>query len=265
MRNALQIRHEMTLEDIRNKAPSAFATEPFSGVSEHYKFIPTSTVIEKLISNGFTPVMAAECKTRFNSGKKGYTKHIMRFRHNTALFSGAEVPELVLTNSHDRTSGYVLEAGIFRMVCSNGLVVCSESFERISVRHMGQHNLIDDVLEGSFKIIENLPTIMQQIEQWKGKTLSQDAQYAFAKDAASLSKSLEISPNQLLQARRFEDKKDDLYTTFNRVQENLITGGVVGLSDNGKYRRTRAITAITADTQINRDLWKLTEQYAKAA
>lgn len=272
MINNLQKRGEMTLEDIRNKAPSVFATEPYQGVSEKYKFIPTATVIEKMIENGFVPVMASECRTRQGSGKAGFTKHIMRFRHSdfsTEIVKGEEIPELVLTNSHDRTSGYVLEAGIFRTVCSNGLVVCSESFSKLSVRHMGRTSLVDDILEGSFKIIENLPVVMEKVEQWKAISLNADQQVEFAKGAIAFSKnSLEIEPIRLLDANRAADHQEtngsrSLYKTFNVIQENLVRGGLLGKSDNGKFRHSKAINSITADTQLNRELWNHTETFQK--
>ena len=273
MRTDLSVRREMTIDDVRNKAPSAFATQPYHEVSKHYKFVPTSTVVEKMIDNGFIPVMAAECKTRNGSGKAGFSKHIMRFRHSDLSKSlltttKEEVPELVLTNSHDRTSGYTLEAGIFRMVCSNGLIVCSESFEKISIRHMGSENLINDVLEGSFKIIETLPVIMETVEKWKNIHIGKDQQLEYAKSALALSKnSLEFRPEQLLEYRRFDDMGENgsnsLYKTFNVVQENLVRGGLNGKSESGKYRHSKAITAISADTQLNRSLWQLTETFNK--
>lgn len=262
MRTNLNIRKEMTLEDIRNVAPSVFAEHAYEGVSDRYEFIKTSDIVEKMMTEGFIPVMAADCKVK-NATKKGFAKHVIKFRHSSLLnTTNTEVPELVLTNSHDRTSAYVLQAGIFRIVCSNGLVVASELYEKLSVKHMG--NNADKVLEGSFKIIENIPVVMQQIDQWKGLQVSPELQIEYAKQAVALAPTtLEFSPERVLDFRRQEDKGNDLYTVFNRVQENLLAGGMVGQSKTGKFRAARAITGLNADNKLNQDLWKLTENTAK--
>lgn len=269
MRNNLSNRREMTLDDIRAKAPSVFATQPVEGVSDRYQFIETSSIVENMMKEGFIPVMAAECKVR-NLSKVGFAKHILRFRHESFknLVNNSEVPEIVLVNSHDRSSAYTLTAGIFRLVCANGLIVASETFEKLSIKHMG--NQIDKVIEGSYRIIEELPQVMGQIDKWKQTKLELPQQLDFATKAMIISGStLELEARQLISARRFADyvdqntKQRDLYTTMNVVQENLIRGGVIGMSSNGKYRRTKAITGINADTKLNKDLWKLTEDTAQ--
>lgn len=262
MRNNLNIRKEMTLEDIRNAAPSVFAEQAWQGVSERYEFIKTSDIVEKMMTEGFIPVMASDCKVR-NLTKKGFAKHVIKFRHSSLLnTTNTEVPELVLTNSHDRTSAYVLQAGIFRIVCSNGLVVASEIYEKLSVKHIGNH--ADKVIEGSFKIIENIPAIMQQIDQWKSLQVAPELQIEYAKEAVKLAPTtLEFNPDLVLDYRRVEDKTNDLYTVFNRVQENILSGGLIGKSKNGKFRHARAITGLNADNKLNQDLWKLTENTAK--
>ncbi|EKN4120315.1 DUF932 domain-containing protein, partial [Yersinia enterocolitica] len=67
-----------------------------------------------------------------------------------------------------------------------------------------------------------------------------------------------------LMPRRWEDKKDDLWTTFQRVQENLTKGGLSGKSTGGKRARTRAISGIDGDIKLNRALWVMAEQLKQA-
>src|SRR4051794_12094622 len=117
-------------DQIRRVAPSVFAETPWSNMSDRYGFVPTVAVLGMLAGEGFYPVRAAQSKTRIE-GKSDFTKHMIRFRHLDYLKPsqvGQELPELVLTNSHDGTSGYQLAAGIFRLVCSNGMVVQSSDF-----------------------------------------------------------------------------------------------------------------------------------------
>ncbi|MEA9980016.1 DUF932 domain-containing protein, partial [Pseudomonas sp. RTS4] len=66
-----------------------------------------------------------------------------------------------------------------------------------------------------------------------------------------------ITPSQLLLPRRREDRSDDLWTTFNRVQENVIKGGLDGRNKKGRRTKTRAVNGIDQDVKLNRALWKL--------
>jgi hypothetical protein len=117
-------------------APSIFAAQAYSGMSARYAFIPTITVVEKMRSEGFLPVAAMQSRTRIE-GKQDFTKHLIRFRDvrngdAPAIRTLGEVyPELVLTNSHDGASAYKLDAGLFRLVCTNGMVVSDGTVSQI--------------------------------------------------------------------------------------------------------------------------------------
>ena len=72
-----------------------------------------------------------------------------------------------------------------------------------------------------------------------------------------------ITAQQIIHPRRWEDNRSDLWTTFNRVQENVIRGGIRGKSAKGKTTRTREVTGIDGDIKLNQALWKLAEEFAK--
>ena len=63
----------------------------------------------------------------------------------------------------------------------------------------------------------------------------------------------------MLTPRRYEDRRDDLWTVYNRVQESLIKGGLSGRTVQGKNNRTRAVTSIDGDVKLNRALWVMAE------
>ena len=67
-----------------------------------------------------------------------------------------------------------------------------------------------------------------------------------------------ISSIQLLRRRQVEDvDKNDLYTTFNAVQQNLIKGRLPGRNVAGRRTRTREVKSIKEDLQLNKALWTL--------
>jgi hypothetical protein len=54
----------------------------------------------------------------------GFQRHMVRFqRRDVVAEVGDYAPEVILLNSHDRSSGYQLHAGLFRFVCRNGMMV----------------------------------------------------------------------------------------------------------------------------------------------
>lgn len=261
--------HAMTIDQIQRVAPSVFAERPYQQMSDKYRFFPTSGVVSALMDNGFVPVRAFESNTR-KEDKKGFVKHVVRFRHEDMMHAaivGSEIPEIVLMNSHDGTSSYKLMCGIFRLVCSNGMVVKSASVDEVSVRHSGRDDLIGQVIEGSYRVIEEAPKAIAQVESWKAIDLKPEQQLALATAAIELrGTSLEVSPSELLRTRRYEDKKTDLWTTMNRVQENLIRGGYQGRNtETGLRQRVRGVKSVDGDTKLNRALWVLTERMAQMA
>ena len=251
-------------------APSIFAVEPWTEVSEKYRFIPTLQVVEKMREQGFFPVRAEQSRTRIE-GKGDFTKHMIRFRQaqhvsTVGAVVGDEFPEIVLVNSHDRTSGYQLHAGVFRLACLNGMVVKSSDFGSINVRHSG--NVLDEVIEGTFKIVEDMPELMNRVEEFKSITLAPAEREAFADAAVQLryptdeagNDTAPITGSQLLTPRRWDDKnKTDLWATFNTVQENFIRGGLRGRGTTGKRTTTREIKSVNEDMRLNKALWVLAD------
>ncbi len=116
------LRSDYPLSDdqIRTVAPSIFADAPHQSRSERYSYVPTATVLEELRGEGFEPFMVCQTRVR-QDARRDYTKHMIRLRHASQI-NGREANEIILLNSHDGTSSYQMLAGMFRFVCSNGLV-----------------------------------------------------------------------------------------------------------------------------------------------
>lgn len=257
----------MTADQIRNVAPSVFASSPWERMSDRYKMVPTSEVIEILADGGFRVVRAQQSKSRIE-GKGDFTKHLLRFRHEndmTRFEVGNEIPEIVLVNSHDGTSAYQLSAGIFRVACLNGLMVQTDQFGSISVRHSGGSDFASRIVEATQEIVEEIPRTLGKIEDWKRIELSAPKQEAFASAALELRDNARIAPRQLLAPRRSADVSPDLWTTFNRIQENTLQGGLRAVSDSGRRTRTRPVKSVNEDTRLNRALWHLAEKMAELA
>jgi hypothetical protein len=246
------------------RAPSAFATEAHSSRSQHYAYIPTSAVIDALAREGFRCISAGQSRTRIED-KRDFTKHMLRFvREDGALARvGDSVPQVTLINSHDGSSAYVLTAGLYRLVCLNGLLVTEGAANTLHVKHSG--DVVRNVIEGSFQVIGEASKAGEVAADWRGVALSRQEQEAFADSALQLryDGAAPVSPAAILRPRRLEDRSTDLWTTFNAVQEHLITGGARGRDANGRRVSVRAVNGIDGNVKLNRALWSLAERMAQ--
>ena len=261
-RNNTSVRSSVPLtnDEIRLVAPSIFAEEKHDSRSERYTYIPTIHVLDNLRKEGFEPFMACQAKCR-DEGKREFTKHMLRLRHASQITTG-EANEIILLNSHDGTSSYQMLAGTFRFVCSNGMV-CGDTLNDIRIHHKG--NVVDNVIEGAFRVVDDFERIDGQIGGMKSLTLNAGEQEAFAHAALALKYDTELAPapiteRQVLAPKRRDDIGDDLWRTFNRVQERMLQGGVPGRAANGRNMTTRAVTGIDQGIKLNRALWVLAEK-----
>lgn len=257
---SIRSQQPLTNDEIASVAPSIFATEKHDSRSDRYTYIPTIEVLEKLRTEGFMPFMACQARSR-DEGKREHTKHMLRLRHAGQIVS-SEANEIILLNSHDGTSSYQMLAGTYRFVCCNGMV-CGDTLNEIRVPHKG--NIVDNVIEGAFRVVDDFERISGQIDGMKSLKLNEIEQVTYAKAALALKYDpiTEVSPiteEQLLAPKRREDVGDDLWKTFNRVQERMLKGGVRGRTTKGRRTTTRPVTGIDQDVRLNRALWILAEQ-----
>ena len=250
-------------ETLKNSAPSIFATSASFEVSNKYTFIPTIEVVEMFRNSSWYPVEAKESFVRL-SHNQGYQKHLIRFRHiGDFLNEKEEAVEIVLTNSHNRTSSFIIQAGVFRFICGNGLVVANNIFEKISIRHIGFKEMA--VKEAIERIVANTDKINSKIELYKQIELNYTEEVSLARAAKDIrfKPYQEIDIHTLIQSHRKEDNGNDLWRVFNRVQENAIRGGVKGknLLTNRNFT-SKPIKSIDSLISINEKLFSLTDRFA---
>jgi Domain of unknown function (DUF932) len=259
----------LTNDELRTMAPSIFASSPWANVSTNYRFVPTSEVLGLMQDQGFFPVMAKQSRTRIE-GKQPFTKHLIRLRHRDHLGTtlSDEIPELVLINSHDRSSAYKLFAGVFRLICENGMIIASEDYGSFALRHSGVRDLRQQIIDTTGEVLSITAQAFENVNQWKGISLTRPQQLALASAASELKPNASIEPVKLLEARRPADEADqggnrDLWRTTNVLQESLIRGGIKGQTTRGRKVTTKAVKSVTGDLAVNRGLWRLAEEMAK--
>ena len=258
------------------------------GLSKHYSFVPTMKVVKDLRALGYECVDATQVKARKKS-TNGYQKHLLTFEHpdykvdqvkeveledgttETQISAPEEYPQLLLTNSHDGGNAFTLSAGIFRLICSNGLVIKTEDYGSARLVHKGYSFESVRELVNEFNV--TIDEVLSKVTAMKKVQLTKDQQIEFAKQAALLrftAKSYNedniadvVDLDGLLNAERKEDKGDGLYEVFNRVQESLVKGKYLYASSGSvnksgtKVRKGREIKNFKQSIDVNKKLSEL--------
>jgi len=258
-------------EDIKYLCPVAFKDKMTKaeinrlGLSKHYSFVPTMNVVNDLRALGYEVVDAKQVSARKKS-TKGYQKHMLTLEHPKYKVEGSkEYPQILLTNSHDGGNAFTLSAGIFRLICSNGLVIKTEDYGSARLVHKGYSFEAVQTLVKEFEI--TVAEVLDKITAMKKVQLTKDQQIEFAKQAALLrfkSKSYNedniekvVNIDDLLNIERKEDAGNGLYEVFNRVQESLINGKYTYLGTKDKPRKARPIKNFKQNIEVNKKLSEL--------
>jgi len=235
------------------------------GITDRYVHVPTEKVIEDVMKLGWTPINAYRVASR---GKRtGTGRHMVKFVNYDFMQEGkTEYPELLLTNSHDGTTAFKLDVGIFRLVCSNGMVVKSQDFGSMKVRHYGYDF---ETIKGAVNdLVEQIPDYLKQVEDMKEQKLEREQMLEFARQAAMLrmTKVNEtaidevVDVEDLLESTRKEDEGNGLWEVFNRLQEKVVNGKF-NYALGKKERKARPVKGFKSQVKLNQDLWELASSY----
>jgi hypothetical protein len=255
----------LTESEIKERAKSIFTDKGAPGTSEKYAHISTKQIIDDMKQLGWGVVDAKQVRARKGDG---YQKHLVVFRNVDLFIEGEDGdhvwPQILLTNSHDGKNAFTFTAGLFRMVCENGLVICSKEFENLKIRHYGYD--FEELQKVINTIVENLPLTVDSMNKFKTKKLRKKQIEEFAKKAAEIRfgveqvKNITINYTDLVTPTRTEDTGDDLWSIFNTVQEKL-THGMFEYVSGTKLRKARKIKNFRQDIDLNAKLYDLAMTY----
>lgn len=254
-------RRIITMDELREM--EAFtAVAPHHSRTEKYQQIPTIEVVDALIQNGWVPVQAQQGDTR-KEDRQGFQKHMIRMT-NPNLHMGDEMVDLVLLNSHDGSSSYQVRAGVYRLVCANGMVVGTDLCG-MNVRHMGFEP--QDVIDASFEVVDSAERIAGSIADLKAIELSPQERYAYGTAASELLYSEKVRPEAAEMVKnpiRRADNNGTLWGTFNAVQENWTRGRTrYRRKKDNRLVKNRAPRSVEGNVKLNQALWTLTEKMAE--
>lgn len=254
-------------EQLRKQAPSIFAENGIGTLSKHYNHLPTSQVIDDMAKLGWGVVDGKQIKSKKSDG---FQKHLVVFRNDNIVITSDDgdtvYPQILLTNSHDGRSSFVFRAGLFRLVCENGLVVATQEFENVSIRHTGY--TFDELRTRIKEMVMALPLTVESIKKMKSVELDEEKTKEFVTEALKIRFTKEqfegyvFDINEILEPTRKEDEGKDLWSVFNVVQEKLLSGDFQYEAMNGKNRKARKVKNFHMDIDINQKLFALADTMA---
>jgi hypothetical protein len=259
----------LTQEEI-NKLPHASKTNHSKqNLSDKYEFGSTLKVASQLVEYGWKIVNSYQrsLTKKTNLGNYDYARHWITFRKEETIKNlkvDDVFPQIYLQNSHDGTTALKFESGLFRLVCSNGLVTPSKQLVHLKLRHSKEK--ISQLNEFLNLYLDTLDSTVEFINDMSMKYLNQDEKLELAKLSTDLRWGQHVPKIELekvLQVRRQEDSKEDLWTVFNVVQENLTKGGIMGqgskITKSGEIKKikTRKLIDENKYVSFNSDMWQL--------
>ena len=252
----------LSKKELSEIAPSIFTMKPSNTVSDKYTHIPTERVIDDMELMGWKPVDAKEVKAR-TEDTRGVQKHLVIFRNDDVVINGEDgdtvFPQILITNSHDGKNAFQFTAGLFRMVCENGLVISDTQFDDIKMRHMGY--TFEDLQVLIKDIVEKLPLTVDSMNKMKNVELEEEQMFNLAKSFLDIR--VEGTKNtyndqaieDVLNVQRKADEGNMLWEVFNRIQENIIDGNFEYKTPSGKLRQARIIKNFKQDQDVNKKMF----------
>ena len=261
----------LSKDQIRELAPLVFAEAPTNpDVSNKYLFVNTETIIDDLDKLGWKPVTVAQRKSRGTNTI--FSKHMVSFQNPeikiTSKNGDDAFPRIILTNSHDGMQAFKFSVGIYRLVCSNGLLVADEEFSDFKIKHKGY--TFAELRNVVTQAVEDLPNRVEVMNKMQDKILTQDEKNKLALDAMLVRAGIEPGSDKakkfnydeetiidILDPKRKEDEGDDLWKVFNVIQEKITQGDFHAALTGAKVRKVRKIASFEKDIKVNKELFKL--------
>ena len=255
----------LTREQIAKAAPAVVNNTPAANVSEKYVHVSTMELIDDMAKLGWGVVDVKQVRSK-KEGAANFKKHLVTFRNDDVVIASEDgevvYPQILLSNSHDGLSSFQFRAGLFRLVCTNGLVISTQDFGSMSIRHKGYS--FDSLKQTVMGLVETLPVTIETLNKFREVTLTDEQKAEFALAALGIrfgENGAEVTAEEILKPIRKEDEGNDLWVVFNVIQEKMTRGGFKYKAQSGRNKTARSIKNFNRDIELNEKLFELAESY----
>jgi hypothetical protein len=257
----MRFNHPASIQQLADIAPAALSTTPHPNLMPQYDMVPTAHVLKAFMDSGYGISRASQVQSRDRHYGPDTGKHLICLRpleFFNELVVGDYIPEIVYTGCHDGSSAIHMMMGIFRVVCSNGMIT-GEKWASYRITH--RKGAEQRALEAAAELLNLLPNLNAGISRMREREVTPEEAQSLALEALKLRypEHAPFAAEQLLAIRRQDDAATDLWTVLNRIQENIMKGGQIGQSASGRRQTSKPIERISREVEINRQLWTLAE------
>lgn len=220
-------------------------------------YVGTLGVVQDLQKQGWK--IAGVCEKRGKNRK--ISDNYIKMEHPDLTMMNRNkvegISNIYISNSCDGKTPLSLNFGMERLVCSNGLIQrtphiehkiyhTQRSIDRMPLIMQSVNDVAKKVIEGydSLKTRELNPTQLERL-------VNKAARLRFNDDV--------MDATQLLNVYRVEDEGNDLWSVYNRIQENLIKSNML-VDRHGKL--LPGVNSVQDDIILNQALFGLIEDYA---
>ena len=247
----------LTLSEIKQKSPAVFATQPSEKMSNKYSFIPTFEILDFFNQEGWS---VSDVK---QNGKGSFNAHQIRLSNGQLPKVGDSLIQAIIKNSHNGSKQLTVGAGLYRLVCSNGLTVPTSVASEFTLRH--QNINLGEIRRITDEFAKRLPLLTNSVDKFQSKILSMGEAQDFMNKATMLRWEKGSVPalkvENLLTPLRAEDEGNSLWKVFNVAQEKLVRGGDQYQTLSGRKGRVRSLQNFESVNKVNTKLWELAETY----
>ena len=185
-------------------------------------YIPTLDVVSKLQNEGWKIQGVDEARAKNRKIVSNYVQmHHPDFAVKNKKGQDEAIASLTISNSCSGNKPLQLDLGAYRQVCSNG-AVAFDSTELSKIQHTRVN--VRDLDLFIFELSSKTNKLINEINAMKDKNMSYDEIKTLAYNAAKLRFNEDddkFDIDALLKVNRVEDEGNDVWTVFNRIQENL--------------------------------------------
>lgn len=247
----------LTIQTLKEITPSVFATSASPKMSNKYTFVPTVEIVENFDREGWKVYSAKQV------GNGLYSQHELRLRNGELPSVGDSLIEAVIRNSHNGLTTFSVSAGLYRLVCSNGLTVPTSLADSISVRHMKFD--MGTVRQITDQFAERLPIIQRSVSKMEAMELNEERLVDFVNKSSLIrwekGSVPKINIEDFLRPERDGDVGNSVWKTFNVIQEKFVRGGLKYQSKKGRLTSMKELKNFQNINKINTNLWELAETY----
>jgi len=257
----MQIAYDYDVESVIYRYNFDVAVRNPETTTDDFQPIATADILRPLGREGFRVYMVRRDRPNRKGGTLETARHMVFLYHPEHEIMPGVAETAIVMNGSDGNKALQVAHGALRGACFNSCFFGTVE-DQLRIIHKGERAREADELFELF--MQQREKKIQQAQRLTEIEADHDMQMHLVETLLKLRPVLKnLDTDEILQPLRPDDKANDLWTVYNRVQERGIRGGGFYQTQTGQWRKIRPVKAVDSIRKINQKLW--TETLALAA